>query len=141
VNSTDLRELAPLFDHLTAYRAALTAARERVASCDCRVATSTRPELRRYQLAGRCKAAKMPPPSCQTVVHLGIRTHLATIAMPVDHLSDSELDDALVDTLHGLVLTAARLSRQDFVDQLRVAFHAERVQQTPADHDGAAASV
>lgn len=140
MNSTDLRELAPLFDHFVGYRAALTAARARAADCDCQVAAGPR-ELRRYQLTGRCAAAKMPATSCLTVVHLGIRTHLAAISMPVDHIGDDELDVAVLDGLHELVLTAPQLSRQEFVDQLQARLHADRVAQASGDQDGEVAGV
>lgn len=125
MNSKDLRELAPLFSHFDAYRQVLHAAEERSINCDCVEVADTTTRLRRYQLAGRCADAEKPADSCQTVVHLGIRAHLATIAMPVDHMGDDELDRA-VDVLHGLVLRAPQVTRQQFVDQLRTALHADR---------------
>lgn len=134
MNSTDLRELAPLFSHFDAYRLALTASYERGELCDC-TGPSRGADNRRWQLAGRCADAPKPPASCLTVVHLGIRAHLATIAMPVDHIDDAELDRAIDIDLQGLVLKAPQLTRQQFVDQLRAALHADRVVAAQAADD------
>lgn len=150
MNSKDLRELAPLFSHFDAYRQALRAAEQRSASCDCvdklgpaapdvgLTPAETGQRIRRYQLEGRCAAAVAgggkPANSCLTVVHLGIRAHLATISMPVDHMGDDELGYAVDVVLHGLVLRAPQITQQQFVDQLRAALHADRVvaAETPA---------
>lgn len=125
MNSQQLRELAPLLDHFHAYRQVLAAARDRSASCDCELSDDGR--LSRFELGGQCAPPNTPADSCFTVVHLGIRAHLASIAMPVDHIGDVELDVAIDDKLHGLALRAPQLTAQQFVDQLQAALHADRV--------------
>lgn len=127
MRSSDLRRLQPFFTAVDGY---VTALAHDTSPCRCELI----PDDGRWgQPSGGCPLAVVyarpedaPPGSCRTIVHTVLRFHLAQLRLPVDHITDPELDEA-VTRLQALCADAPRLTAQAFADGVQAALHADRV--------------
>jgi hypothetical protein len=78
--------------------------------CDCRVRAG---RWERATLGGHGQP-------CRTVDHIAIRVALVHLRLPVDHLTDSELDQA-VEQLHTLVQTWGQLTVEQVAERIQAA--------------------
>jgi hypothetical protein len=113
MRAADLRQLAPLFDRITElqrFMIAAAATRSNGASCGCS------PVAGRHELAGQCKPA--PPAHCRSVVHVAARASLHQLHIPVEHLTDEELEAAIAG-LARLVDRAPQVTQEEFVIRMQ----------------------
>lgn len=115
MRSSQLRPLQPFIAAVAGYAQALS---RDVSSCRCTLSATGRWEAPASGCVGEA--------GCRQVLHIIVRVHLAQLRMPVDHLTDPELDGA-VDELHTLCLRAAEVSVDDFAAGIQQALRAERV--------------
>lgn len=133
MRAVELRKLETLFGNLTRLQRFMTdaaAVRADGASCGCAL-----DEAGRWGLAGQCKP--VPPDHCRSVVHVAARTVLHQMRIPVEQLTDPQLDEAIAG-LAALVDRAPGLSEVDFVTGMQSLLHAtpsaetETSEETPA---------
>lgn len=132
MRAAELRTMEPFFTRVTQVQLYLSSynaiAMER-GDCDCEI---TRAGI--YQLAGRCipTGADDPiPDHCRTLTHLTARHILLELKLPVDHLSDPQLDDVVRD-LAALVDQAPQLTQRRFVIRLQEVLRASLAPLIPA---------
>lgn len=119
MRAAELRTMEPFFTEITnlqRYLATTAAAAAERQDCDCQV---TRKGI--YQLAGRCIPAGEDDPMpdhCQTLTHLTARHLLVELRLPVDHLSDPQLDKGVAG-MAALVDRAPSLTQRQFVIELQ----------------------
>ncbi|TFV83146.1 hypothetical protein [Blastococcus sp. CT_GayMR16] len=115
MRAADLRQLQPFITAVEGYAAAL--ARD-TSECRCSLNAVGHWEPPTTGCVGER--------GCRLVLHIVVRAHLGQLRMPVDHLTDPELDEA-VEQLHGLTVRAAQLSPEEFAGDIKAALHDERV--------------
>lgn len=115
MRASDLRQLQPFLDAVDGYVATLS---RDTTSCRCSL-----------NEAGRWTAPTtgcVGERGCRQVLRTVVRAHLARIRVPVEHLTDVELECAVID-LRALTLRAAQLSSEEFAEGVQRALHADRV--------------
>lgn len=132
MRAAELRAMEPFFTRirdLQRYLVTTEATAAEREDCDCQI---TRKGI--YQLDGRCvpTGADHPMPDhCRTLTHLAARHLLLELKLPVDHLSDPQLDDVVRD-LAALVDQAPQLTQRRFVIRMQELLRASLAPLIPA---------
>lgn len=133
MRAAELRTMEPFFSRVHELQRYLTSTASTAVErgdCSCEI---TRSGI--YQLAGRCipTGADHPMPDyCRTLTHLTARHLLLELKLPVDHLSDPQLDHVVRD-LAALVDQAPQLTQRRFVIRLQEILRASLAPLIPSD--------
>lgn len=121
MRAAELRKMERFFSALTSlqrYMVTTAAAADEAGDCACEITTAGIYAMRAGSRCAPTGPEDPPPDYCRTLTHLAARIQLEQLRLPVDHLSDPQLDTAIAE-LAALVDQAPQLTEPRFVVRLQ----------------------